>query len=52
MLSMTKVIKPYKKVEKSEEKIFRRGDYRADLGLFKGVWGCFIKKYYKHRWFI
>ena len=26
-----KVIKPYKYVEKSEEKIFRRGDYRAGL---------------------
>ncbi len=25
------VIKLYKKAEKSEEKIFRRGDYRADL---------------------
>lgn len=26
-----KVIKLYKKVEKTEEKIFRWGDYRADL---------------------
>ena len=26
-----KVIKLYKMTEKSEEKIFRRGDYRADL---------------------
>ena len=26
-----KVIKLYKMAKKSEEKIFRRGDYRADL---------------------
>ena len=36
-----KVIKLYKKAEKSEEKIFRWGDYRADLVLFRGWWGLF-----------
>ena len=34
-----KVIKLYKKAKKSEEKIFRRGDYRADLVLFRGCGG-------------
>ena len=34
-----KVIKLYKKAEKSEEKIFRWGDYRADLVLFMGCGG-------------
>ena len=39
--SWWKVIKLYKKAEKSEEKIFRRGDYRADLWLFRGCGGLF-----------
>ena len=43
MFSIGKVIKPYKYVEKSEEKIFRRGDYRADLWLFRGRGGLFWK---------
>ena len=34
-----KVIKLYKKAEKSEEKIFRWGDYRADLELQRGCGG-------------
>lgn len=34
-----KVIKLYKMAEKSEEKIFRRGDYRADLVLYRGCGG-------------
>ena len=38
-----KVIKLYKKAEKSEEKIFRWGDYRADLVLFRGYGGLFWK---------
>ena len=33
----------YKKVEKSEEKIFRWGDYRPDLVLFRGCGGLFWK---------
>lgn len=37
--SQRKVIKLYKKTEKSEEKIFRRGDYRTDLVLFRGGGG-------------
>ena len=36
-----KVIKLYKKAEKSEEKIFRRGYYRPDLVLFMGCGGLF-----------
>ena len=36
MFSEDEVSLFYKKVEKSEEKIFRRGDYRADLVLFRG----------------
>ena len=36
-----KVIKLYKKAEKSEEKIFRRGYYRPDLVLFRGAGVCF-----------
>ena len=38
-----KVIKLYKKAEKSEEKIFRRGYYSADLVLFRGLWGLYWK---------
>ena len=38
-----KVIKLYKTAKKSEEKIFRWGDYRADLVLFRGWWGLFWK---------
>lgn len=34
-----KVIKLYKKTKNSEEKIFRLGDYRADLVLFRGCGG-------------
>ena len=34
-----KVIKHYKMAEKSEEKIFRWGDYRADLVLYRGCGG-------------
>lgn len=33
----------YKKAEKLEEKIFRRGDYRADLLLYRGCGGLFWK---------
>ena len=39
MFSEDEVSLFYKNVEKSEEKIFRRGDYRADLVLFSGGWG-------------
>ena len=38
-----KVIKLYKKAEKPEEKIFRWGDYRADLVLFRGCGGVYSK---------
>ena len=38
-----KVIKLYKKAEKSEEKIFRWGYYRPDLVLFRGYGGLFWK---------
>ena len=38
-----KVIKLYKKAEKSEEKVFRRGYYRPDLVLFRGCGGLFWK---------
>ena len=38
-----KVIKLYKMAEKSEEKIFRWGDYRPDLVLFRGCGGLFWK---------
>ncbi len=41
MFSEDEVSLFYKKVEKSEEKIFRRGDYRAGLWLFMGWWGMF-----------
>ena len=42
MFSEEEVSLFYKYVEKSEEKIFRRGDYRADLWLFRGRGGvCF-----------
>ena len=47
MFSEDEVSLFYKKVEKSEEKIFRRGDYRADLWLFRGCGGSIIKKSYK-----
>ena len=43
MFSEDEVSLFYKKVEKSEEKIFRRGDYRADLWLFRGRGGLFWK---------
>lgn len=38
-----KVIKLYKKTKNSEEKIFRLGDYRADLVHLGGV-GVFLLK--------
>ena len=41
MFSEEEVSLIYKKVEKSEEKIFRIGDYRADLWLFRGCGGLF-----------
>ena len=44
MFSEEEVSLFYKYVEKSEEKIFRRGDYRADLVLFRGVVGVYNKK--------
>ena len=43
MFSEEEVSLFYKYVEKSEEKIFRRGDYRADLWLFRGCGGLFWK---------
>ena len=43
MFSEDEVSLFYKYVEKSEEKIFRRGDYRADLWLFRGHGGLFWK---------
>ena len=43
MFSEDEVSLIYKKVEKSEEKIFRRGDYRPDLVLFRGCGGMFWK---------
>ena len=43
MFSEDEVSLFYKKVEKTEEKIFRRGDYRADLVLFRGCGGMFWK---------
>ena len=43
MFSEDEVSLFYKKVEKSEEKIFRRGDYRADLVIFRGYVGMFWK---------
>ena len=39
ILSEGEVSLLYKKTEKSEEKIFRWGDYRADLGLQRGCGG-------------
>ena len=44
MFSEDEVSLFYKKVEKSEEKIFRRGDYPLDLWLFRGG-GVYNKKY-------
>ena len=52
MFSEDEVSLIYKNVEKSEEKIFRRGDYRADLVATKGVWGSLFKIYYICRLFI
>ena len=43
MFSEDKVSLIYKKVEKSEEKMFRWGGYRADLWLFRGRGGLFWK---------
>ena len=43
MFSEEEVSLFYKYVEKSEEKIFRRGDYRADLVLFRGWLGSVLK---------
>ena len=43
MFSEEEVSLFYKYVEKSEEKIFRRGDYRADLWLFRGRGGSVLK---------
>ena len=43
ILSKDKVSLIYKKVEKSEEKIFRRGYYPLDLWLFRGCGGIYSK---------
>ena len=43
MFSEDEVSLIYKKVEKSEEKIFRRGDYRAYFGLQRGCGGLYSK---------
>ena len=43
ILSEGEVSLIYKKAEKSEEKIFRWGDYHADLGLQRGCGGLYSK---------
>lgn len=47
MLSEDEVSLIYKKVEKSEEKNLEEVTTRWIYGLQRGVWGYFIKSYYK-----